>query len=284
MLSEEQFGFNAFWWERLYTDEEISRAVECLAKLGYKGVEWKEVSFNPQKKLAEEFKRARHITEKAGLKVSNFVILRDIVNPENKEKGIADIKNCIEATGEAGIDKLNMVSSGCPKGISEGEAWTILLSSLEELLKTAEKHKVYLVLEACAGQIVHDYYSTRELFSKIDSPYLCLTMDPSHYFLYRNDIPWAIRQWGDKIKHVHMKDAVGIPGPFGVDFLFPILGEGGIDWVSFLKALNDINYKGFLSCEFEAFLYYERMKMNPCQAAEISMKSLKGLFNLYLSS
>ena len=142
----------------------------------------------------------------------------------------------------------------------------------------AEEEKVYLAVEACVGQIVHDYYSTLELLRHFDSPYLGLTLDPSHYLLYRNDIPWAIRQLKGKIKHVHLKDAVGTPGVFGLDFLFPILGEGAIDWKEFLCALQDIEYEGYLSAEFESFKYMDEvLGNNPQKAAKITMESLQKL-------
>ena len=149
-------------------------------------------------------------------------------------------------------------------------------------MKVAAECKVYLVVEAVVGQMAHDYYSTLELMRRFDSQYLALTLDPSHYLLHRNDIPWAIRQWGDKIKHVHLKDAVGHPGEFGIDFLFPILGEGAIDWNGFFKALDDIDYKEVISAEFESFRYMNDVLGNdPVKAAELTMEAIRKLWKKY---
>ena len=107
--------------------------------------------------------------------------------------------------------------------------------------------------------------------------YLGVNFDPSHDILYGNlDMGWIIRQWDKKIKHIHLKDAVGIPEEG--KFIFPLLGEGNVNWQEFFKALNEIDYQGFMSVEFESFKYYDRvLKSDSVKAAELSMKSLKCL-------
>lgn len=282
MINESQFGFNAFLWEELYDEQSIRRAVKSLADLGYRGIEWKEASFNPQCKLVEELGRAVKVTEESSLKVSDFVILRDMINTKTRDKALDDTIECVQAAAAVGVDKVNIVSGSMPQGMKTVEAWDNLFNAFEKLLRIAEKNNVYLVVEPVVGQICHDYFSAQELLRHFDSEYLAITFDPSHYHLYRNDITWVIKEWKKKIKHVHMKDAVGIPGRFGVDFLFPVLGEGGIDWFAFIKALDDINYQGFLSGEFESFKYYEQiLGSNPTTAARITLKSMKELLAKY---
>lgn len=282
MITKDQFGFNAFLWEKLYDEESIRGVVKSLADLGYKGIEWKENSFNPQSKLIDEFRRAVRVTKEFGLEVSNFVILRDVINAKTRDKAVNDIIECAQATASAGVDKVNIVTGNVPEEMGMTEAWSNLFNAFERLIRIAEENNVYLIMEPVVGQICHDYFSAQELLRNFDSEYLAITFDPSHYQLYRNDIPWVIKQWQHKIKHVHMKDAVGIPGKFGVDFLFPILGEGGVDWIAFLKALDDINYQGFVSAEFESFKYYTQvLGSDPIKAARIALKSMKELLARY---
>lgn len=285
MITENQFGFSAFLWEDLYDEESIRGAVESLAELGYKGVEWKETSFNQQAKLMDEFERAVKVTKELGLQVSNFVILRDVINIKGRNRAINDVIGCIQAVAAVGVDKVNMVTGAIPEGMRTSEAWKNLFNAFEKFLKTAEENNVYLVVEPVVGQICYDYFSTQELLRNFGSKYLAITFDPSHYQLCKNDIPWVIRQWKDKIRHVHMKDAVGTPGEFGVDFYFPILGEGSVDWTAFLKALDDIDYQGFLSAEFESFKYYTQvLGSEPIEAARIALKSMKELLARYTKS
>jgi len=248
-------------------------------------VELKDIRFGPGKKLADRLRKTREIGSQFGIDISNIVVLRNIVIPESREKALKDIINCIKEISEAGINVLNLVTAEIPEGMSEEEVWAILLDSFEKILKVAEENKVYLAVEAIGGLICRDYYTTRELMRRLPSDYLCITLDPSHYHFYKNDIPWCILNWGDKIKHVHVKDVVGVYGRGGIDFLFPILGEGALDWVTILKSLEKINYKGALSIEFESYPYYVRcLKENPVEAARISMQSMNSLWEAYVKS
>ena len=103
----------------------------------------------------------------------------------------------------------------------------------------------------------------------------------SHLLLYRNDIPYAIDRLGDKIKHVHLKDAVGRPGVIGLDFMFPTLGAGAIDWRAFFNALDRINYTGAITGEYEQFKYMAHVRDNdPRYAAKITYEEMVALHAL----
>ena len=82
-----------------------------------------------------------------------------------------------------------------------------------------------------------------------------INLDPSHGILYGNlDIGWVVKQWGSRIAHVHLKDAIGERPEIG-KFIFPLLGEGRVDWYAFFSALEEIDYTGSCSVEFESDTY-----------------------------
>jgi len=77
--------------------------------------------------------------------------------------------------------------------------------------------------------LCHDYYTTRPLIDRYDSPRLGVNLDPSHDLLAGNlDVGWIVKEWGRKIMHVHLKDAVGTQEPGR--FIFPLLGEGDLEF------------------------------------------------------
>jgi len=268
------------------------RVVEALSKIGYGGVEWTLSHFNPETKSIEELETLVKTTRDHGLEISEIVVQQDLVEPDEKvrRERIDMVKRCIKAAGEAGVDTLNLFTGPSPsdpnspkilRSIQEGEAWSMVLGAFDELVEEAERYGVYLAVEAVFGHLCHDYYTLKELLDNIDSEYLGVNMDPSHYALYRNDVSWVVKRLGDKIKHVHMKDVVGRPGIHGEDFIFPLLGEGVVDWKGFLEALRSIGYEGFLSVEFESFEYYAKiLGKDPVKAAKISMEQLKQLVKL----
>lgn len=295
MIKKDQFGFCSFWWETLHTEEQMRECTDYLAELGYKYVEFKRFSFK-QDHIAEQFKLAVKAAEAAGIRVSNFVVLRNLSSGE--KESVDDVIETVRACGEAGIGVLNTVCGPVPEPIvrapedwwmppqiNHKSGWDNVVKSLEEICEVADECDVDIAVEPLAGSLVHDLYSFQELFARFDHPRLGVTMDPSHLFLHRNDIPYAIERLGDKIKHVHMKDAVGRPGVIGSDFTFPTLGAGGIDWKAFFNALDKANYTGAIAGEYEQFKYMAQVRKNdPRYAAKITYQEMEALYDLsYLS-
>ena len=95
------------------------------------------------------------------------------------------------------------------------------------------------------------------------------------------DVGWLVREWGPFIRHVHIKDVIGVPGRDGDQFMFPLIGEGRVDWSEFFAALAAIQYRGYMSVEFESYKYYRTiLKSDPAAASAISMAQLRALEDL----
>ncbi len=270
---------------------EPEEVCQSLAKLGYDGVEWTMNHFNPRTKTEKELKNLVRITKENGLEVSEVVVQQDVICLDEKEREdrINLVIECIQAAAKTGVSTLNLFTGPAPwnpsaprvgKEITEGKAWQMVYNAYDRFVKEAEENKVNLAVEGVWGMLCHDYYTTKLLIEHYDSEYLGVNLDPSHDTLYGNyDIGWIVKQWGDKIKHIHLKDAVGI-SEMG-KFIFPLLGEGNVDWKEFFTALDEINYQGFMSVEFESFTYYEKiLKGDINKAAEISMEQVKELQKL----
>jgi sugar phosphate isomerase/epimerase len=263
---------------------------KCLTGIGYRGIEWTMAHFDPRSHPDDEIIAMVEATKGAGAEVSEVVVQLDFVtlDEEARKDRIAHVAECIDAAARHGIGTLNLFSGPAPwdpnasklgRDIPEGQAWDLVFAAFDELVPLAEEKQVKLAVEAVFGMTVRDYYTTLPLMHRYSSPFLGLNFDPSHYELYGNDIPWAIRQWEGRIFHVHLKDCVGVPGGLpGETFTFPLLGEGTVDWPGFFAALDDICYEGYLSVEFEAFSYYRGvLKSDPAKAAELSMEQCLAL-------
>jgi len=285
-------GKLAFMASLGYAQMKPEEVCQSLSNLGYNGVEWTLNHFNPRTKSEKELKNLVQITQKNGLEISEVVVQQDMVCLDEKVR--EDRKNlvieCIQAASRVGVSTLNLFTGPAPwdplapkvgKDISEGAAWDMVLNAYELLVKSAEEYKIYLAVEGVWGMICHDYYTTRLLIDKFNSPYIGVNFDPSHDTLAGNlDVGWIIRQWGKKIKHIHLKDAVGIQEEGR--FIFPLLGEGNVNWQEFFKALDEIDYQGYMSVEFESFTYYRQvLHNNPETAAKISIEQVKKLSKYY---
>ena len=249
-----------------YARRPAAEVVASLKALGYDGVEWTMSHFNPRTKSHAELEELVGQTRDAGLEVSEVCVQQDLITLDEaaRQDRIALELECIEAAAATGVKALNFFTGPAPwnpkapkipADISEGAAWDMLLDAFDRLVPAAERAGVHIAVEGVWGMLCHDFYTTSHLIRHYGSANLGVNFDPSHDILVGNlDSGWIARQWGDAIKHMHLKDAVGVAEPG--KFIFPLLGEGRVDWKGLFAALHEIGYDGFMSVEFESFTYY----------------------------
>lgn len=273
-----------------FQDWPIDKICRELSAIGYHAVEWSRVThFQPGEMPHSELRRLADTPADFGMTVSNVHAELDyiILDERRRRRNIELTVACIEAAADLGISVVAVTPgpqrwipshTRIPDELSEGDAWAMLFDALDELLTIAERRKVYLVFEAAWGMLAHDYYTTLPLFSRYSSEYLGINMDPSHGTLCRNDTPWVVRQWGPRIRHCHLKDAIGVPGRDGDTFMFPLLGEGLVDWSAFFVAMREIGYGGVYSVEFESFNFARRvLHGDMLAAARLSWENIQRL-------
>jgi len=155
------------------------------------------------------------------------------------------------------------------------KAWADSLRALEAACAHAGPLGVDVALEPCWGTLAHDAATLERVLEAVPCK---INLDPSHFVMESDDIPAVVRRWGDRIVHVHLKDAFGVPGVEGDDFLFCLLGEGKVPWHEFFTALDDVGYAGPLSVEFEAYRYLDQvLGGDPARAAALAMEQVRAL-------
>lgn len=138
------------------------------------------------------------------------------------------------------------------------ELWTPILDEFDRC-------GVKFALEVHPTEIAFDFYTAKRLLEVFDfRPTLGFNFDPSH-LLWQGMVPHLfIREFPDRIFHVHMKDvAVTLDGkasilgshlPFGDlrrGWNFRSPGHGDVDFESIIRELNAIGYSRPLSVEWE---------------------------------
>jgi len=244
---------------------EPERLCEYLREAGYEAIELQPPLFCGGK-TEKDRKRLTIAAEKSGLLISEAVLQRDfVVADEGAQKAnIEYVAENMRIAADMGIDTVNVFTGPEPwaqnplivnKHIAQKKAWDMVFEAFDRILPVAEKNNVNVAVENVFGMLCHDFYTNMHLNRHYDSPRLGVNFDPSHDALYGNtDMEFLISGWGkDKIFHVHLKDAAGIP-EMG-KFLFPLLGEGSVDWKAFFSEMKKIGYDGAMSVEFESFAY-----------------------------
>ena len=98
-------------------------------------------------------------------------------------------------------------------------------------------------------------------FSAVPSTALGLEFDPSHLYWQGIDHIRALREFKDRIFHVHAKDTEMLPerryrgGVNGDYHRFRIPAYGAIDWFEFISTLDEIGYTGGVAIEHEDEVY-----------------------------
>jgi len=196
--------------------------------------------------------------------------------PDGVNKRAAEeMKNSARAAQKLGVDVVN--------GFTGSSIWPLLYSfppvpesmideGFEEfaerwnpILDVFGECGVRFALEVHPTEIAFDIHTARRALQAVDNrEEFGFNFDPSHLIWQGIDPVEFIREFPDRIYHVHIKDAiVTLNGRSGIlsshlnfgdprrgwDFRSP--GRGGVNFEEIIRALNAVKYEGPLSVEWE---------------------------------
>ena len=159
--------------------------------------------------------------------------------------------------------------------LSVEENWPRFLQVWRQLVAYAEDHDVRIGIENCPMIFTRDEWPGgknlacspaiwRRMFEDIPSPSFGLNYDPSHPTWMQMDAIAPLRDFSDRIFHVHAKDVrvdrkllddVGILA-YPLQFHTPKLpGLGDVDWGQFFSVLTSTGYDGPVCVEVEDRAY-----------------------------
>lgn len=187
---------------------------------------------------------------------------------------VEHIKAVILAAEKLGVPVVNtFIGRDWTKSLDEN--WPRFLSTWKPLIAFAEDHGIKIGIENCPMLFTRDEWPGgknlarspaiwRRMFEDIPSPNFGLNYDPSHMIWQRMDYLAPLREFKDRLHHVHAKDAridthkldqVGVLG-FPNEYHTPKLpGMGDVDWGKFFSTLTDTGYNGPVAVEVEDRAY-----------------------------
>ena len=151
------------------------------------------------------------------------------------------------------------------------ENWPAFLATWKPLVALADEQGVKLGIENCPMSFTRDEWPGgknlasspavwRRMYAEIPSKNFGLNYDPSHLVLQQMDPIAPLREFKDRLFHLHAKDMVirrDRLNEVGV-FAFPnewhtprIPGFGEIHWGRFIAALYEVGYDGPVCIEVE---------------------------------
>jgi len=197
-----------------------------------------------------------------------------VADEREAEVCIGHLKKVISAAQKLGLNQVNTFI-GRDHTRSVADNWKIFDERWPGIVQHAESCHVRLGIENCPMLFSGDQWPGgknlavspkiwRTMFEKIPSRNFGLNYDPSHFIWQFMDPVKPMREFGDRIFHVHAKDArvyrdkldeVGILAT-PLEYHAPKLpGLGEVDWGAFFAALTEVRYHGAVCIEVEDRAY-----------------------------
>jgi L-ribulose-5-phosphate 3-epimerase len=170
-------------------------------------------------------------------------------DPAQREQSVKNAEAALRSAKALGSDCILLVPGVVNAQTPYRSAYQWAQEGVRKLIPTAEKLKIPILLEEVWNNFLLSPLEFNAFVDSFQSPWV------QAYFDVGNVVPWAwpedwIRTLGPRIKKVHLKDFKGGPGLFqAINGSFVNLRDGSINWPEVRKALKEIGYKGWVTCE-----------------------------------
>ncbi len=228
-----------------------------------------------------EAKKIRTLCEKTGVEISGLGYYPNVLSPDPAEAEACreHLKKVIRAAPMLGVGVVNtFIGRDWTKSVEAN--WPDVVRVWKPLVAMAEDLEVKIGIENCPMLFTKDEWPGgkniavspaiwRRLFADLGSDRIGLNFDPSHFVWQQMDPFKAVREFRDRIFHVHAKDAridrhrldeVGILA-HPLEYHTPKLpGLGEVDWGRLMSVLSDAGYDGPVCVEVEDRAYEKTLK------------------------
>lgn len=195
-------------------------------------------------------------------------------DPDEAKVYVDHIKKVIRAAALLGIGQMNTFI-GRDWTTSVEANWPRFKNVWRPLVRYAEERGVRLGIENCpmyftgdewpgGKNLAHSPALWRRMFADIPSDHFGLNYDPSHLVWQQMDYLRPLRDFADRLFHVHAKDVridrdrlddVGIMATPNEYHTPKLPGLGEVDWGRFFSILSDTGYDGAVCVEVEDRAY-----------------------------
>ena len=217
-------------------------------------------------------KEIRTMLDGYGLTISSLAYYPNPLHPdaEHREMVISHLKKVIEA---AELLEVPIVGTfiGKDKNKTVPQNLEDYAKIWPPIVKFAKEHGVKIAIENCPMLFSYDEWPGgnnlaaspaiwRQMWEIIPDDNFGLNLDPSHLILQMIDYERVIKEFSDKLFHVHAKDLhIDRDGLYnngvlaqGMGWQVPRLpGRGDVDWAKFIGALKSVGYDYIVSIEHE---------------------------------
>ena len=252
----------------------LDEAIRRIAAIGYDGVEIGCAAPHAWPAYLSKERRAelRNLLEASGLQAVSLLPTPGggpgfnpaSPLPEEREATVRYYNEVIDLASDLGAKKVLYIAGWQIFGTSRQQAWDRTKNCLDLIASHADKKGITIVVEptAAATNLIETADDAMELMRSVARDNVKVMFDTLHA-LYRNEIPADyVRAMRDDLVHIHVSDSNRV-----------IPGEGRVDWIGLMQALNECGYDGYLTME----IGLDSRTADPDQIARTALKFLKGI-------
>jgi inosose dehydratase len=272
------------------------RVIDEMQQTGYVGTELGDWGFMPTEPV-----ELRSVLDARGLALVGSWVS---VNLEDRTKHQASAEDAVrtgrQLAGVGGRDAVVVLGNDpygnphrtqiagrvTPADAMDDDQWKVFAEGANHVARRVmDEAGIRTVVHQHIGTLVETEAEARRLFDMTDPSVLGLCLDTGHWtFGAGGDPVAAVREFRDRVWHVHFKDvepavmaasrAESWDGPASVGHgVFCELGKGCVDFPGMLKALEDIEYDGWIVVEQDVLPGMG----HPCESARRNREYLRSI-------
>jgi inosose dehydratase len=223
-----------------------AQAIADLVALGYKGIQIRANTFGPYKAKPSELKA---LLDQHNLKLAMFSSGNVEIDPAKEQSTIDTHVAHASFVKALGGSAIQLTNSARPK---DRQPTTDELKRLAAVMNEIGKQTADMGVQATYHNHMHQLGETPEevdvIVQAMNPKYVKLLLDIAHYKQGGGDPAKAVKQYKDMLYALHLKDTMS-PLPDKPNdpkaYKFVELGRGNVDVAAVVKALDDINFKGW---------------------------------------
>ncbi len=179
----------------------------------------------------------------------------NLVKPEEKGKTLEEFRKRLDMAAETGAFIVTAETKEKPEGASEEDAWQSCTEIVKAVCSYAEKVGGLLAIEPSGSCFVKDYNDWIELANRVNSRVLKVNYDPANIIWAGKNPEEGVKRLGSNIVHTHAKNiAFDKEGGYREGTALRKIKDvpadkGEVDYRTYIKALKDTGYRGFLTIE-----------------------------------
>ncbi len=254
--------------------------IPFLAKTGYDGIELTVIpGYSTELSVLDSAERKRiakmlsdHHLELPAIAAQTSMIDRDPAIAATNWKRLTDAVDLAVDWAQNGKPPAVDTTVGGVSGDWE-PLKELLFERMGSLVRYGEQRGVIIAAEPHVGNMLDTPAKVLELLHTINSPFLKLNFDISHFNVQGMPYQETVAALAPHSVHTHVKSERGIAPNH--EFLIP--GEAEFDWVGYLHAMRAAGYDEYITAEV-SIMVQKRLNYDALAAAEQTYVTLERAF------